>query len=195
MLKITKTEIRNRRIASGTWREYTAKPRVYIFPKGEKIIENLFVGRHNRPTDVYKREVVPAIKQAIVDREMATKAEDDTKVLTVDMVEMRWSQKAGCSCGCSPGYIVTLRGAFIDVRFDVFVAVEAEDDAAAVTPGAKPLLDELRQAQKKSGRSESGRLRNFKSMTPEKRMLVAAEVAAEDNDPEALVALGLRVSS
>ena len=41
----------------------------------------------------------------------------------------------------------------------------------------------------KTGRSGSGRLRNFRAMSPEKLRQVAAEVDAEDNDPEAQAAI------
>lgn len=40
-----------------------------------------------------------------------------------------------------------------------------------------------------TGRSGSGRLRNFKAMSAEKLAKVAAAVDAEDNDPEALAAI------
>ena len=66
------------------------KARVYLFPKGEKILDNL-MNRHQRPFTVYKKEVIPAVLAA-----MGLAA--DTKV--------RWSQTAGCGCGCSPGFII-----------------------------------------------------------------------------------------
>lgn len=40
-----------------------------------------------------------------------------------------------------------------------------------------------------SGRSGSGRLRNFRAMSPEKLQAVSADVDAEDNDPEAQAAI------
>lgn len=187
-----------------SWGEYTSKPRCHIFPKGENVMENLFVGRRNRPVDVYKREVIPAVKQAIVDRVMASKRGDDRRVVTTDEVQARWSQKAGCSCGCSPGFIVTVPEAIIDMRYDIFVDVEAADDAAAVTPEAKPVLDRLRDEADdarepdpvRTGRGPNGNLRNFRAMGPEKLREVAKAVLREGNDFDAeeavLVALGVK---
>jgi hypothetical protein len=78
--------------ARGQWRSrgdnHNGKSRLYIFHDGETIIENLFE-RHRRPVDVYK-EVLP---------EIFTR-------LKMDPRKARWSQKAGCACGCSPGFIL-----------------------------------------------------------------------------------------
>lgn len=79
------------------------KARVYIFPKGETIIENFF-NRRSRPYNLYKKDVMPTVLNEL---DLPT----DTR--------MNWSQKAGCSCGCSPGFILP------DYRgFNVFVDVE-----------------------------------------------------------------------
>lgn len=80
--------------------------RVHVFTKGESILENL-QNRRQRPHTVYKKEVIPAVLAA-----MGLPA--DTKV--------RWSQKAGCTCGCSPGFIVdAVRGV------TAYVTVEATE--------------------------------------------------------------------
>ncbi len=47
----------------------------------------------------------------------------------------------------------------------------------------------LHDLANQTGRSGSGRLRNFRAMSPEKLQKVAAEVDAEDNDPEAQEAI------
>lgn len=80
------------------------KARVYIFPKGESVWDNL-MNRHSRPATVYKKEVIPHVLTAMG-------LASDTKV--------RWSQTAGCGCGCSPGFIIdSVLGT------EVFVDVEA----------------------------------------------------------------------
>jgi hypothetical protein len=38
----------------------------------------------------------------------------------VDSEKVGWSQRAGCSCGCSPGFI--LRD--VEERFDIFLTIE-----------------------------------------------------------------------
>jgi len=74
--------------------------RVYVWPKGETILENL-ENRRERPYTVYRKEVIPAVLAKLG-------LPSDTKV--------RWSQYAGCSCPCSPGFIIDAdRGKFVSV--------------------------------------------------------------------------------
>lgn len=65
------------------------KTRVYFFIKDENMLDNLF-DRHFRPHKEY-RKLLPEVlaKAGIVTNE-----------------PIRWSQKAGCSCPCSPGFIL-----------------------------------------------------------------------------------------
>jgi hypothetical protein len=112
MLKITKIEIRKVTTdcitklgwSSSTYsEEMDKKARIYIFPEGEGIYENL-MNRCQRPHTTYRKEVIPSVLA-----EMGLPA--NTKV--------RWSQYAGCSCPCSPGFVID------DVRgTEVFVSVE-----------------------------------------------------------------------
>lgn len=81
---------------------HTPKTRIYIFQKDETIIENL-QNRTVRPYTTYKKEVIPEILQSL-------NLPAETKV--------KWSQKAGCACGCSPAFIV--EG---DYSKDVFVTI------------------------------------------------------------------------
>lgn len=78
-----------------------SKVRIYIFPANENVFDNL-LNRYSRPSKAYKAEVLPAVFARIGEHKVS------------------WSQKAGCNCGCSPGFIVTdgLKG------FNVFVDVE-----------------------------------------------------------------------
>lgn len=62
--------------------------RVYFWHEGESILEN-FGNRVARPTDVY-RKFLPEVSKALG-------LPEDTPY--------RWSQYAGCSCPCSPGFI------------------------------------------------------------------------------------------
>jgi hypothetical protein len=66
-------------------------PRVHVFPQGESVLEHLFE-RHSRPYMLYRREVLPLVWEQ----------------LGVDpaTVKVRWDQYAGCTCPCSPGFIV-----------------------------------------------------------------------------------------
>ena len=98
-MQVTRIDVRkadyNAMMKAGySYGEYTRardrKCRVYVFPKGESIMDNL-ANRRQRPATVWKKEVIPAVLA-----QMGLAA--DTKV--------RWSQTAGCSCGCSPGFII-----------------------------------------------------------------------------------------
>ena len=100
-MKTTDIEIRER--GNVSYREWIKQTRIYVWPQGESILENL-ENRKQRPYTVYKKEVIPAVLE-----KMGMPA--DTKV--------RWSQYAGCDCPCSPGFIVDG-----DSRRDVHVTVE-----------------------------------------------------------------------
>ena len=67
--------------------------RLYIHHTGETKLLDMIINRKFRPADLYKKEIIPAIKKVLKD--------------TLDNgVTFQWSQKAGCSCPCSPGFIV-----------------------------------------------------------------------------------------
>ena len=70
------------------------RTRLYVWPKGETILENL-ANRHQRPYTTYKKVIVPEVLRRLG--------------ITED-VKVRWSSKCGCTmCPCSPGF-------FIDVK-------------------------------------------------------------------------------
>jgi hypothetical protein len=95
---------------SGSWRSFNKMPRVYCTPTNETVVENFF-NRHNRPAKEYKKVAIDALK-----------------TLGIQATKMRWSQYAGCTCPCSPGFILddfTVEPGVLDTyRFDVFVDVE-----------------------------------------------------------------------
>lgn len=66
-------------------RSYFANSRVYVFVKGESVLDNL-LNRYKRPGTRYKSVV------------LAQHPELEGRI--------RWSQNAGCSCGCSPGFVI-----------------------------------------------------------------------------------------
>ena len=93
-MKATKIDVREK---------WNGKSRVYIFPKGENLVENL-INRRTRPYTEYRKQVMPDVLEAMG-------LPRDTKV--------KWSRYAGCSCPCSPGFIVP------GWNQEVFVDVEA----------------------------------------------------------------------
>ena len=79
---------------------YEAHPRLYFSPRGETVMENFLGGRHTRPYGAFRPFVMKAMAMAAaqgavmrMDGEQAPKA--------------AWRQRAGCSCPCSPGFVLT----------------------------------------------------------------------------------------
>lgn len=94
---------RGRPYMSSRMSEYNSNTRIYVWPKGESILENL-ENRHSRPRVEWKREILRLFPELVG--------------------KLRWSQYAGCSCPCSPGFIVNERlrdeqGNPIDIHIDV----------------------------------------------------------------------------
>lgn len=96
--KITRRDHRDRRVRS------RSKTRVFVHLKGESI-RNDIVNRRTRPAKLWKPFAVRA-----------------AEAMGLKFESLSWSQKAGCKCGCSPGFIV--KG---DHRsgFDVHVTLKA----------------------------------------------------------------------
>jgi hypothetical protein len=90
MFKVESVKLVPENIRTGR-RRVSHKTRIYFWPKGETIMDNLF-NRRSRPFNEY-RKLLPAV--------FAAAGVEDTSRLSA-----RWSQRAGCGCGCSPGFIV-----------------------------------------------------------------------------------------
>jgi hypothetical protein len=70
-------------------RELERKARVYVSDdRPFNVLEDL-ENRFRRPAQVYRPHVEDALAR-----------------IGVDHAGLRWSQRAGCSCGCSPGFVV-----------------------------------------------------------------------------------------
>lgn len=123
-LKVTKFEKRDRH-----WRDREEKVRVYIFPEGEGVFDNL-VNRHDRPHKLYRAEVMPKVLKRLGLKPTA---------------KYRWSQKCGCSCGCSPGFIISGDHRRLDVYVTV-TAADQEGDADAAKLSDKP--DQVRRVSR-----------------------------------------------
>lgn len=72
------------------YREWNKKPRVYVYPQGEGVWENL-QNRRNRPITEFRKVAYQALAQL---------------GYTKSDVKLRWSQFAGCTCPCSPGFVM-----------------------------------------------------------------------------------------
>lgn len=87
-------------------RGYDKEARVFIWPEGESVWENLN-NRRDRPHTYYRKAIMPQVLAQ----------------LGLSPERVQWSQKAGCSCPCSPGFI--LKG--VRLRGDVHVTIKAEE--------------------------------------------------------------------
>lgn len=89
-----------------------AKARIYFGLDGWSILDNLF-NRGNEPHAIVKPFIVPMALEAMG---MAP----DTKAT--------WNRKAGCSCGCSPAFVVDAPN---EKGYDVWVSVSLTDGVVA----------------------------------------------------------------
>lgn len=83
-------------------RAYHKHPRLHIFVSGETLIENI-QNRKSRPHQIY-RAVLPAIFKQVG-------LPEDTKA--------SWSQYAGCTCPCSPGFVLKDNYDHFDIYVDI----------------------------------------------------------------------------
>ena len=86
------------------------KTKIYIFLEGENLIQNL-QNRHSRPYTLYKK-LLPQIMEQV-------KAQG---IEVPENLKFVWSQKAGCKCGCSPGFLVNWIGK------EIFVTIACEKE-------------------------------------------------------------------
>jgi hypothetical protein len=98
-----------------TRKDRSKKARIYIWPVNETLCDNL-INRHCRPVAMYRKDILPTVLGLI------------------GGTSAHWDQKAGCSCGCSPGFVVD------DVYgLEVHVQVsEMPDDAGPATKAGGP---------------------------------------------------------
>ncbi len=109
--EVTSTGKVDKRKADGRGWGYrpAKKARIYVSPEGETILDNLMGGRFTRPHQAYRALVLPLIRE-----------------LYGQDLKLAWSQFAGCSCPCSPGFIanrpITVKAGVVE---DIFVTVAA----------------------------------------------------------------------
>jgi hypothetical protein len=93
-VKIIKSERHERPLNDRRdWKDYRKAPRIYIWVKNYNPINDIFTGeRYDKP---YKN-IRPMLPDVL--RELGINPEG---------LRFRWSRYAGCSCPCSPGFIVS----------------------------------------------------------------------------------------
>lgn len=85
------------------------KTRAYIFADQPKDLLSMFSDRFNSPT----RSTTNAVKRAIASQ---INTEQSLSISESD-ISLKWDQYAGCSCPCSPGYIVTFHNQSVPFNY------------------------------------------------------------------------------
>lgn len=90
--------------------EFYAAPRMYVNIKDETVYENL-LNRRQRPYNAYKTLIHGSMLNQVL-----------------NLTPLKWSQHAGCTCNCSPGFILPHQhvsiGSFVFRNFDVWLSFE-----------------------------------------------------------------------
>lgn len=84
--------------------EKIKKSRVYVWVQDEGILDNLN-NRVNRPVALWKEIALKGLREVGLTEEL--------------IGGLKWSQKAGCSCSCSPGFIIQDNAMGYDFHIDV----------------------------------------------------------------------------
>lgn len=127
------------------WDARNSKPRIYVdTDQPFNAIEDL-ANRTRRPHNAWKLDVTIALEELQAKGLTSFRGEN---------FKMSWSQKAGCSCGCSPAFIFSSIYAvslypsddmrqFLS-RFDIFVQLIG---APTVNPTLEPRFDYVEPSQ------------------------------------------------
>lgn len=113
------------RLNDGTWRDYDKKPRCYVSGDAEfNALEDL-ENRTRRPHAIWRKALIQAFVEA---------------PLLFDTSKMGWYQYAGCSCPCSPGFILPhltldLGEDGVFRRYDLYVTLHGVPTVDATKPG------------------------------------------------------------
>jgi hypothetical protein len=110
-MKVAAVKINERSWSRNTHKEMRKAPRVYVWPVGESLIDNL-INRRSRPIKLFRGLALQGLKES-----------------GIEVQKMRWSQYAGCTCPCSPGFILdeyTVKGQ-VGVKFDAHINVESKE--------------------------------------------------------------------
>jgi len=87
-MKIENVKVINHSDKTKSWGP-DAHGKIYFGIKDESLIDNLY-NRRTRPYNEFRKMLPDVLKAAGLD---------------IDPKNFRWSQKAGCGCGCSPGFV------------------------------------------------------------------------------------------
>ena len=89
---------------------YRYNNKIYIFIDNESVMDNL-MQRRSRPWMYYKKEIIPAVMKWLEENE-------NQVFMDIKSKHVSWRQRCGCSCPCSPGFVLGSSGSI-----DVFVTI------------------------------------------------------------------------
>lgn len=117
--------IRERKFNYNDRRGYDAAPRMYVWADETFNIAEDMMNRTRRPYTEWKKIIKPMFA---------------TYLPQVNLEKLSWSQYAGCTCPCSPGFILGKRGVVLaDGRhfhkFDIFVTLKGAPAVDESKPG------------------------------------------------------------
>ena len=99
------------------YREQHSKSHLSVYMKGESIWDNL-MNRRNRPTKIWKMVGETALASLGMEEELFAK--------------MYWNQKAGCSCPCSPAFVMpNVFGYYFSITVEADPMLEKADKEIA----------------------------------------------------------------
>lgn len=134
VLKVGKQPKRWGYVYEGKWyKEYSrssqpgSKTRLFVGPEDWDVIENLW-NRESRPIAIYRMALPAIYKRLGIPQGTAA----------------RWSQKAGCSCPCSPGFILDFHGE--GYGFNAFATIRVEGADGLVDPKKAARAEERKSA-------------------------------------------------
>lgn len=106
-------------IRQRSWSDKSSAPRLYVWGGEDfSVLEDL-QNRTRRPYNIFKKIL---------------RASDISK--HIDISKLSWSQYAGCSCPCSPGFVLNYQGVEgIGYRWDAHLYLEDAPTINAAKPG------------------------------------------------------------
>ena len=101
----------------------TAKPRIYFWDTGAGNLGEMFMQRYT-PKQVF----TPHLDDVLMP--LGMRVSDGPLAPGQRGVKVRWSQFAGCSCPCSPGFVVDNSSYGYDIHVDYLVVVKTQKATA-----------------------------------------------------------------
>jgi hypothetical protein len=118
--------ITERKRGSDSWREFSKAPRMYVWTSSEFDLAEDLMNRTRRPHTEWKKIIKPLVAAYLPQLNLDHK--------------MTWSQHAGCTCSCSPGFILERQVVHLDDKrsvayFDVHVTLTGAPKIDPTKPG------------------------------------------------------------